>query len=81
MLVATWYEWSKICIQIGHQKWIHLQRQFNEKDPVWNTAIPTAKGNFIQLVTSHNIHEGENLPLTELPPTLKVNTLGLLGNY
>ena len=43
--------------------------------------IPTAKGNFIQLVTSHNIHEGENLPLTELPPTLKVNTLGLLGNY
>jgi hypothetical protein len=41
----------------------------------------TEKGNFIQLVASHNIHDRENRPLTELPPTLKVNTLGLLGNY
>jgi len=57
------------------------QRQDTEEDPVWNTAIPKAKGNFIPLVPNHNIHEGENLPLTELPPTLKVNTLGLLGNY
>jgi hypothetical protein len=65
MLVAKWYEWSKICIQIRHQKCIHLQRQNNEKDPVWNTEIPKAKGNFIQLVASHNMHEGENLPLTE----------------
>lgn len=81
MPVATWYEWSKICIQITHQKCIHLQRQDNEKDPVWTTAIPIAKGNFIQLVASHNVHEGENLPFKELPPKLKVNTLGLLGNY
>jgi len=51
------------------------------KKTVWNAAIPTAKGNFIQLAVSHNIHEGENLSLTELPPTLKANTLGLQGNY
>jgi hypothetical protein len=57
------------------------QRHNNEKDPVWKTAIPKPKGNFVPLVASHNIHEGENLPLTELPPTLKVNTLGLLRNY
>jgi hypothetical protein len=50
------------------------------KKTAWKTAIPKAKGNFIPLVASH-IHEGENLILTELPPTLKVNTLGLLGNY
>jgi hypothetical protein len=38
---------------------------------MWKTAIPIAKGNFIQLVASNNTHEGEKLPLTELPPTLK----------
>jgi len=66
MLVATWYEWSKICIHIRLQKCIHLQRQDNKKDPMQNIAIPTAKVNFIQLVASHNIYEGKNLPLTEL---------------
>jgi len=51
------------------------------KKTVWKTAIPIAKGNFIKLVASHNTHEEEKLPLIELPPTLKVNTPGLLGNY
>lgn len=35
---------------------------------MWKTAIPIAKGNFIQLVANHNIHDGEKLPLIELPP-------------
>jgi hypothetical protein len=38
-------------------------------------AIPTGKRNFIQLLAGSNMHIAKILSLTELPPTLKVNTL------